>query len=114
MECRDSYEEQKEYLKQKLKRNLKKDLLRRSTSFGPHKDDLGLCVEGVDIRHYGSQGQQRTAALSLKLAEIRLIKEEAGISPVLLLDDVLSDWIRTGRELSDPFSGGSTAFHYSH
>jgi len=90
-ECRDSYEEQKEYLKEKLKRNLKADLLRKSTSFGPHKDDLGLHVDGVDIRHFGSQGQQRTAALSLKLAEIRLIKEETGISPVLLLDDVLSE-----------------------
>lgn len=91
VECRDSYEEQKEHLKKKLKRNLKTDILRRSTSSGPHKDDLGLCIEGVDIRHFGSQGQQRTAALSLKLAEIRLIKEETGISPVLLLDDVLSE-----------------------
>jgi DNA replication and repair protein RecF len=91
VECRGSYEDQKEYLKNILSKNLKKDLLRRSTTAGPHKDDLKLCVDGVDIRHFGSQGQQRTAALSLKLAEIKLIKEETGISPILLLDDVLSE-----------------------
>jgi DNA replication and repair protein RecF len=89
--CLDSYEEQREYLKNVLNKNLKTDFLRRSTSAGPHKDDLKLCVGGADIRHFGSQGQQRTAALSLKLAEIRLIKEETGVSPVLLLDDVLSE-----------------------
>lgn len=87
----ESYEEQKEYLKKILSKNLKNDTLRRSTTEGPHKDDLRLCVKGVDIRHFGSQGQQRTAALSLKLAEIRLIKEETDISPILLLDDVLSE-----------------------
>lgn len=88
---RESYEEQKEYLKTILGKNLKNDIIRRSTSAGPHKDDLKICVEGVDIRHYGSQGQQRTAALSLKLAEIQLIKEEAKVSPILLLDDVMSE-----------------------
>ena len=66
-------------------------MLQRSTSVGPHKDDLKICVDGVDIRHFGSQGQQRTAALSLKLAEIRLIREEAKVSPILLLDDVMSE-----------------------
>jgi DNA replication and repair protein RecF len=89
--CQDSYEEQKEYLRSKLAKNRKGDILRRSTVSGPHKDDLKLCADGVDIRHFGSQGQQRTAALSLKLAEIRLIREEAGVAPVLLLDDVLSE-----------------------
>jgi len=91
VEFRDTYEEQKEYLKNILIRNLKNDILRRSTSAGPHKDDLKICVEGIDIRHFGSQGQQRTAALSLKLAEIQLIKEETKVSPVLLLDDVMSE-----------------------
>lgn len=91
VEFRDTYEEQKEYLKNILSKNLKNDILRRSTSAGPHKDDLKICVEGIDIRHFGSQGQQRTAALSLKLAEIQLIKEETKISPVLLLDDVMSE-----------------------
>lgn len=91
VEYRDNYEEQKEYLRNLLAKNLKNDIFRRSTSVGPHKDDLKLCVSGVDIRHFGSQGQQRTAALSLKLAEIRLIKEETDVSPILLLDDVLSE-----------------------
>ncbi len=90
-EVKDDYEEQRNFQLQLLKKNLKNDFIRRSTSVGPHKDDLKLCVEGIDIRHFGSQGQQRTAALSLKLAEIKLIKEEAGVSPILLLDDVLSE-----------------------
>lgn len=90
-EYKENYAEQKEYLKTLLTKNLKNDILRRSTSVGPHKDDLKICVEGVDIRHFGSQGQQRTAALSLKLAEIQLIKEETNVPPILLLDDVLSE-----------------------
>ena len=72
-------------------KNLEKDLSQRTTSKGPHKDDLKICINGVDIRHFGSQGQQRTAALSLKLAEIRLVKELTGEDAVLLLDDVLSE-----------------------
>lgn len=61
------------------------------TSCGPHRDDLSFLINGVDIRRYGSQGQQRTAALSLKLAEIGMIREKTGDTPVLLLDDVLSE-----------------------
>ena len=72
-------------------KTLEKDLQQRSTSRGPHKDDLKICINGVDIRHFGSQGQQRTAALSLKLAEIKLIRELTGEDAVLLLDDVLSE-----------------------
>jgi DNA replication and repair protein RecF len=89
--CQSGYEEQKEYLKRMLNKSLKNDISRRNTSVGPHKDDLKLCVDEIDIRHFGSQGQQRTAALSLKLAEIQLIEGEAGVSPILLLDDVLSE-----------------------
>ena len=62
-----------------------------STSTGPHKDDLCFINNGIDIRKYGSQGQQRTCALSLKLAEIELVKEVTNDTPVLLLDDVLSE-----------------------
>jgi DNA replication and repair protein RecF len=61
------------------------------TLTGPHRDDLQFFVNGYDVQTYGSQGQQRTTALSLKLAEIELIKQEVGESPVLLLDDVLSE-----------------------
>lgn len=76
---------------EEIKKNRKKDLKNRTTVKGPHKDDIKLQVNDMDIRHFGSQGQQRTAALSLKLSEIRLIKEETGENPVLLLDDVLSE-----------------------
>ena len=65
--------------------------MRRTTTRGPHKDDLKLSTQDIDIRHFGSQGQQRTAALSLKLAEIQIIKQESGEDAVLLLDDVLSE-----------------------
>ena len=68
-----------------------KDLYLKSTETGPHRDDLSFTVNGIDIRHFGSQGQQRSAALSLKLAEIELVKEATGDIPVLLLDDVLSE-----------------------
>lgn len=74
-----------------LKKAREKDLHFLSTSTGPHKDDLCFINNGVDIRKYGSQGQQRTCALSLKLAEIELVKEVTNDTPVLLLDDVLSE-----------------------
>ena len=63
----------------------------KMTSAGPHRDDLCFMVNGIDIRKFGSQGQQRTAALSLKLSEIYLVKEKIKDTPILLLDDVLSE-----------------------
>ena len=71
--------------------NRDKDIKLKSTSVGPHRDDFSFIVNGIDIRKYGSQGQQRTAALSLKLAEIEIVKKITGHVPVLLLDDVLSE-----------------------
>lgn len=76
---------------EKLKRSQEKDLKMCSTSVGPHRDDLCFMNGEIDIRKYGSQGQQRTCALSLKLAEIELVKKTIGDSPILLLDDVLSE-----------------------
>lgn len=67
------------------------DIRNRTTGKGPHKDDLKISADGIDLRKFGSQGQQRTAALSLKLSEIKLIEEEMGEKPILLLDDVLSE-----------------------
>ena len=64
---------------------------RGTTVRGPQRDDIAFCVNGQDCRLFGSQGQQRTVALSLKLAERRLIEELVGEPPLLLLDDVLSD-----------------------
>ena len=74
-----------------LKKNREKDIRFKMTSQGPHRDDLIFQVGGIDIRKFGSQGQQRTAALSLKLSEIELVKQEIKDTPVLLLDDVLSE-----------------------
>lgn len=85
------FSEQKDAYISRLKAFYKNDFYRKSTSAGPHKDDLKIMINGKDIRNFGSQGQQRTAALSLKLAEIKLIKDETGELPVLLLDDVLSE-----------------------
>jgi DNA replication and repair protein RecF len=68
-----------------------KDREAGSTTAGPHKDDLKLRIGDIDLRKFGSQGQQRTAALALKLAEVDIIREETGEMPILLLDDVLSE-----------------------
>lgn len=74
-----------------LQKNRSRDVRMKRTSSGPHRDDLCFLVNGIDIRKYGSQGQQRTAALSLKLSEIYLVKKKIMDTPVLLLDDVLSE-----------------------
>ena len=76
---------------QALLKNKEKDLRIKSTSVGPHRDDIAFLVGDIDIRKYGSQGQQRTAALSLKLSEIELVKKSIHDTPVMLLDDVLSE-----------------------
>ena len=74
-----------------LHKNRERDIRMKMTSTGPHRDDLAFLADGVDIRKFGSQGQQRTAALSLKLSEIYLVKKKIKDTPVLLLDDVLSE-----------------------
>lgn len=68
-----------------------RDLRQLSTSVGPHRDDVSFLIDDIDIRRFGSQGQQRTSALSLKLSEIELVKRSIRECPVLLLDDVLSE-----------------------
>ncbi|MBQ4504500.1 MAG: DNA replication and repair protein RecF, partial [Firmicutes bacterium] len=88
---KEEFSLQKEEFLNKLTKGISRDAFKGNTESGPHKDDLKIQVNGIDIRHYGSQGQQRTAALSLKLAEIYLIKEETGEDAILLLDDVLSE-----------------------
>ncbi len=75
----------------KLKSSQERDIKSKMTSVGPHRDDFSFFVGNVDIRKFGSQGQQRTAALSLKLSEIELVRKIAKNNPVLLLDDVLSE-----------------------
>ena len=80
-----------EMFESELIRNRERDLHFRQSCIGPHRDDFCVRVNGIDIRKFGSQGQQRTAALSLKLAEITLVEQEIKDTPVLLLDDVLSE-----------------------
>ena len=75
----------------KLKINQERDIKLKQTTVGPHRDDFSFMIGKVDVRRFGSQGQQRTAALSLKLSEIELVKKIAKDFPVLLLDDVLSE-----------------------
>lgn len=71
---------------------IKDQEIRRGVSLaGPHRDDLLFYINDKEVQTYGSQGQQRTTALSLKLAEIELIHSEVGEYPILLLDDVLSE-----------------------
>ena len=74
-----------------LVKNKEKDMRFCQTSVGPHRDDIKITVDGIDIRKYGSQGQQRTCALSLKLSEIKLVEDTINDKPILLLDDVLSE-----------------------
>lgn len=80
-----------EEFEKKLGASQEKDIKLKQTSIGPHRDDFSFIVGGVDLRKFGSQGQQRTAALSLKLSEIELVKKVTKDVPLLLLDDVLSE-----------------------
>ncbi|MBC7332913.1 MAG: DNA replication/repair protein RecF [Actinobacteria bacterium] len=81
----------KERYLSKLEENLDKDLMLKTTSIGPHRDDFVILLGGRDLRFFGSQGQQRIATLSLKLCEVFLVEEKTSRTPVLLLDDVLSE-----------------------
>ena len=90
-------EYEREEIQEVFRRNRERDVQMRSTEAGPHRDDFAVFAEGLDLRVYGSQGQQRTAALSLRLAERELIKNETGEDAILLLDDVMSE-LDSGRQ----------------
>ena len=74
-----------------INKNFDKDIKLCYTTVGPHRDDIKVSINGIDVRAYGSQGQQRTCALSLKLAELEIIEKLTGEKAILLLDDVLSE-----------------------
>lgn len=84
-------DEIKKIFYEKINNNFNTELIRGSSMFGPHKDDLIIKIDGKECKNFGSQGQQRSAILALKLAEIEIIKDEVGEYPILLLDDVLSE-----------------------
>ncbi len=90
-------EQIKQDFKAALAERTERDYEAGFTTIGPHRDDLKIKLDGIDLRLYGSQGQQRTAALSLKLAEVEIFKKHFGEAPVLILDDALSELDRSRR-----------------
>lgn len=74
------------------------DIKKGSTSIGPHLDDFRISINGFDARHYSSQGQKRTAALALKMAEVSLFNTQNKECPIILLDDVFSEFDRTRKD----------------
>ena len=85
-------------LKEKIEQNRSEDLRSGSTGIGPHRDDLEITINGRSVRAFGSQGQQRSSVLALKLAESRCIGDILGERPVILLDDVMSELDQSRRE----------------
>lgn len=81
-----------------LRDSLSNDLMMRTSTFGPHKDDFIISFNNLNLKVYGSQGQKRSAVLSMKLTELQLVKELSSIKPILLLDDVLSELDTDRRE----------------
>lgn len=88
---------------QRLKNSVRDDIKAGYTTCGVHRDDVAAVINGLSVREFGSQGQQRSAALVMKMAQARIIKEQTGEAPVMLLDDVLSelDAARQGFVLSN-------------
>ena len=110
-----SEEEIAEQIYAALKDSLEKDMRLKFTNVGPHRDDLKIHINGEDVKIYGSQGQKRTAALSIKLAETEIIKRHAGEYPVLILDDVLSELDKERQKrLLDRLSGVQTLLTATH
>ncbi len=91
LDTRNSNENTKTFFQNELKRSRQLDMKNGSTQKGPHRDDLLLKINGKEVKVFGSQGQQRTALLSMKLSELEYMKKETSTQPVLLLDDVFSE-----------------------
>ena len=102
-------------LKEDLKVGLERDMRLGFTSIGPHRDDIKFSLNGDDVRVFGSQGQQRTVALSLKLAEAEIFFQKFGEYPILILDDVLSELDKKRqRKLVSAVSNMQTIFTCTH
>lgn len=101
-----SEEELKERLFAELSNNYERDIRLGYTASGPHRDDVDIKINGQDAKSYASQGQTRTAALSIKLAEVEIFKELSGEYPVLVLDDVMSELDLPRRKKLVEYTGG--------
>ena len=88
---KDDIEEIKQAIGKELEERSAQEIIMGSTLCGPHRDDIQFMINNVPVKNYGSQGQQRTLVLGLKLAELQLIEEIIGESPILLLDDVMAE-----------------------
>ncbi len=93
-----------------LERNEEREVEREISLLGPHRDDLSLFLNGMDLKKYGSQGQKRTAVLSMKMAEWEIMKQDTGRMPLLLLDDVLSELDGPRQELLLSCTAGAQVF----
>lgn len=85
------YDGSEDGLLQRLKKNRENDILFGTTSVGPHRDDIEFLINGISAKNFGSQGQQRSVIIAVKLAEAEMLKEICGEQPVALLDDVMSE-----------------------
>ena len=106
----DSYEEMRMKLSEAFRSSRHEDYSTGSTSVGPHRDDLDIRINGISARKFGSQGQQRSAVLSLKLSEAELLYQKNGERPVILLDDVLSELDGTRQDFLLNKIGGYQVF----
>ena len=95
--CKSKFLNKESFL-ENLKKSRQVDIKRGFTATGVHRDDFMIYINGRPVSIFGSQGQQRTAALSLKLAEVEIIKSQTEESPILILDDVLSELDQSRRK----------------
>ena len=108
-------EEIEKKLNEEFAENYERDVRLGFTASGPHRDDLKILIGGEEARVYGSQGQARTAALAVKLAEVEIFKEHAGEYPVLILDDVMSELdLPRRRKLLEKLDGVQTVLTCTH
>ena len=105
-----SRDELREQFAKQLRRGRAREIAAGASLLGPHRDDVAFSVDGRDLRTYGSRGQQRTGALALKLAEVKMMQEAVGDCPLLLLDDVMSELDAERRHmLLEALAGGTQA-----
>lgn len=107
--CLNNQDNIADQIKSQLRKNRQEDTFRGTTTFGIHREDIALTLSGREMKLFASQGQIRTAALSMKLAQLEVFRQKTGESPILLLDDVMSELDMTRRtRLLEEISGVQT------